>query len=210
MLNQEDNALFTQVGPGTPMGEMLRRYWQPVQCTEFVTGKPQRLKILGENLVAFRDTDGRVGILERQCPHRLADMWFGRNENNGLTCAYHGWAYDPAGKIVDVKEHDAGKYSQAFDSANHDLEPLPNLASYNGIIFGSLSRNVPPLDEYLGEIRFFLDLVILSTSSGSFGVPLILQGFCGAGLVLLHVLLADAAVLGFVARHVPVKQERRG
>ena len=86
-------------------------------------------------------------------------------------CAYHGWAYDASGKIVDVKEQPAGKYAPAFGSFNHDLEPIAKLASYNGIVFGSMSANVPPLDEYLGEIRFLLDLVMEQGPQGMEFLP---------------------------------------
>jgi hypothetical protein len=87
MLTAEDNALLTQVGPGTPMGDLLRRYWIPVLLSNEVAepdGPPVR--ILGEDLVAFRDTEGRVGVFRQACPHRGASMFFGRNEENGLRC----------------------------------------------------------------------------------------------------------------------------
>lgn len=104
MLSREENALISQTGPGTPMGELLRRFWLPALLSEELEpdGEPVRLMIMNEPLVAFRDTSGKVGILERQCPHRLADMWFGRNEQNGLACAYHGWKFDVDGACVDM------------------------------------------------------------------------------------------------------------
>lgn len=104
MLTREENELICRTGPGTPMGELLRRFWMPAALSDELEpdGEPLRLMIMGEPLVAFRDTSGKVGILERQCPHRLADMWFGRNEENGLACAYHGWKFDTAGNCVDM------------------------------------------------------------------------------------------------------------
>jgi nitrite reductase/ring-hydroxylating ferredoxin subunit len=105
MLTQEDNELVCRTGPGTIMGDLFRRFWLPALLMKDLPEpdcEPVRLKILGENLVAFRDTNGKVGILDRRCPHRLADLWFGRNENAGLTCAYHGWKFDVAGKCVEM------------------------------------------------------------------------------------------------------------
>jgi len=102
MLSREESELICRTGPGTPMGDLLRRFWMPAALSEELEadGEPLRLMIMSEPLVAFRDTSGKVGVLERQCPHRLADMWFGRNEQNGLACAYHGWKFDTAGACV--------------------------------------------------------------------------------------------------------------
>jgi nitrite reductase/ring-hydroxylating ferredoxin subunit len=104
MLNKEDNALLTRVGPGTPMGEVMRRYWMPVLLSWELPAPdcpPIRVRLLGENLVAFRDTQGRVGMLDELCPHRCASLWLGRNEENGLRCVYHGWKFDTEGNCVD-------------------------------------------------------------------------------------------------------------
>jgi phthalate 4,5-dioxygenase oxygenase subunit len=111
MLNAEDNALLTRVGPGTRMGSLLRQYWQPVLYTaELPTpdSPPLRVRILGEDLVAFRDTAGRVGLVGAKCPHRGADLFFGRNEEHGLRCVYHGWKFDADGKCVDMPSEPAG------------------------------------------------------------------------------------------------------
>jgi phenylpropionate dioxygenase-like ring-hydroxylating dioxygenase large terminal subunit len=104
MLSKEENELITHTGPGTPMGEVFRRFWLPAVLSHELEadGSPLRLKLLGEEMVAFRNTGGQVGVLERQCPHRLADMWFGRNEDSGLACAYHGWKFDIAGNCIEM------------------------------------------------------------------------------------------------------------
>ena len=105
MLSTNDNALLTRVGPGTLMGELMRRFWLPALLEEEVAipdGAPVRLRLLGEDLVAFRDTQGRVGIVEARCAHRRAGLFFGRNEEGGLRCAYHGWKYDVTGQCVDL------------------------------------------------------------------------------------------------------------
>src|SRR3954468_13444575 len=105
MLSAQDNELLTRVGPGTPMGELLRRYWTPaLLVSEAPTpdGDPVRVRLLGENLVAFRDTNGRVGLVGENCPHRGASLYFGRNEECGLRCPYHGWKFDADGACVDM------------------------------------------------------------------------------------------------------------
>ena len=105
MLSAEENALLTQVGPGSPMGELARRFWIPILLADELPAPdcdPVRVRILGEDLVAFKDTQGRIGLLEAWCQHRGADLFFGRNEQSGLRCVYHGWKYDVDGTCVDV------------------------------------------------------------------------------------------------------------
>ncbi|MDA1174898.1 MAG: Rieske 2Fe-2S domain-containing protein, partial [Chloroflexi bacterium] len=105
MLSVADNEKLTKVGPGTPMGNLMRRYWQPVLLAREVAdndGDPIRVRILGEELVAFRDTSGRVGLISEWCPHRLTSMFLGRNEEDGLRCVYHGWKFDVTGSCVDM------------------------------------------------------------------------------------------------------------
>ena len=97
MLTREENQLVTCVGRGTPMGEVMRRYWMPALLADQLPSPdcpPVRVKLLGEELVAFRDSQGRVGLLEEFCPHRRASLFLGRNEENGLRCVYHGWKFD--------------------------------------------------------------------------------------------------------------------
>jgi len=104
MLSKEENQRVTRVGPGTPMGETLRRYWMPALLAWELPAPdcpPVRLRLLGEDLVAFRATDGTIGLLEEFCPHRGASLWLGRNEENGLRCVYHGWKFDVSGQCVD-------------------------------------------------------------------------------------------------------------
>lgn len=105
MLSREDNQLLTRVGPGTPMGNLFRRFWLPAALASELAepdGSPVRLRILGEDLLAFRDTAGRVGIVEAYCSHRLAPLYFGRNEKMGIRCPYHGWKFDLTGACVEV------------------------------------------------------------------------------------------------------------
>lgn len=105
MLSAEENDLLTRVGAGTPMGALIRRYWLPALLSEELPNPdsaPVRVRLLGEQLVAFRDTEGRVGLLEEHCPHRQASLALGRNEESGLRCIYHGWKYDVGGQCVDM------------------------------------------------------------------------------------------------------------
>ena len=104
MLSREDNERLTQVAAGTPMGTLLRRYWMPALLSSELKadGAPVRVRLLGEQLVAFRDSAGRVGLLEEFCAHRRASLFLGRNEQCGLRCVYHGWKYDIEGRIVDM------------------------------------------------------------------------------------------------------------
>ena len=105
MLTAAENERITRVGPGTPMGAVMRRYWQPVALARELPendGPPIRVRLLGEDLIAFRDTDGKVGLVDAFCPHRRAPMFFGRNEECGLRCVYHGWKFDRDGKCVDM------------------------------------------------------------------------------------------------------------
>src|SRR5256886_14961309 len=105
MLPREENDLLTQVGPGKPMGELMRRYWIPALLSSEIAerdGAPVRVRLLGEDLVAFRDSQGRVGLLDEHCSHRGTSLFFGRNEECGLRCIYHGWKYDIHGNILDT------------------------------------------------------------------------------------------------------------
>ncbi|HEU0166654.1 MAG TPA: Rieske 2Fe-2S domain-containing protein [Chloroflexota bacterium] len=110
MLSQEDNDILSRVGPGTPMGELMRHYWIPAALSsELLTpdGDPMRLRILGENLIAFRTTSGKVGVVQNHCPHRGASLFFARNEEDGLRCVYHGWKFDVNGQCVDMPNEPA-------------------------------------------------------------------------------------------------------
>ena len=105
MLTAQDNELLTRVGPGTPMGELFRRFWLPALLSEEIAERdcaPVRLRILCEDLLAFRDSDGRAGIVEPYCAHRGAPLFFGRNEERGIRCPYHGWKFNVDGECVDV------------------------------------------------------------------------------------------------------------
>jgi len=105
VLRKEQNDLLTQTGPGTDCGKLFRSYWLPALLAEELPENdcpPVRVKLLSERLLAFRDSDGRLGLIDEFCAHRGVSLWFGRNEEKGLRCPYHGWKYDVTGQCIDV------------------------------------------------------------------------------------------------------------
>jgi phthalate 4,5-dioxygenase len=143
MLSKEDNELLCRVGPGTPMGNLFRQYWLPAMKTDELPvpdGAPLRLKLLGEELIAFRTTSGEVGVIQNACPHRGASLFFGRNEEEGLRCVYHGWKFDVSGACVDMPSEPA---ESNFRSKVHAR--AYRTQERNGIIWAYMgSREVPP------------------------------------------------------------------
>jgi phenylpropionate dioxygenase-like ring-hydroxylating dioxygenase large terminal subunit len=110
MLTKEQNDTLTHIGVGTPMGEMMRRYWIPALLDSELPepdGEPRTIFLLGEELVAFRQTDGQIGVVGARCAHRRAHLFFGRNEDCGLRCVYHGWKYDLNGQCIDMPNEPA-------------------------------------------------------------------------------------------------------
>ncbi|UTM45739.1 Rieske 2Fe-2S domain-containing protein [Glutamicibacter mysorens] len=125
MLTQEQNTLLTQTGPGTPMGRLFRQYWFPALLAEELPEAdcpPVRVGLLGEKLIAFRDSDGRLGLLDEFCAHRTASLYFGRNEEGGLRCAYHGWKYDVEGNLTDMpSEPEGSKFACRIKQKSYPL-----------------------------------------------------------------------------------------
>src|SRR5437588_10079320 len=110
MLSKEENELLCRVGPGTPMGDLMRQYWLPAMLSSELPSPdsdPLRVMLLGEQLIAFRDSNGKVGLLADNCPHRGASLFFGRNEEAGLRCVYHGWKFSVDGTCVDMPNEPA-------------------------------------------------------------------------------------------------------
>ncbi|HEY4339397.1 MAG TPA: Rieske 2Fe-2S domain-containing protein, partial [Steroidobacteraceae bacterium] len=116
------NETLAQVGPGTPCGELLRRYWQPVALADTVHSVPRKVRILGEDLVLFRDRKGRAGLLYPRCMHRGTSLYYGRVEEDGIRCCYHGWLFDVEGRCLDQPcEPDHGRHR---DSARQPWYPV--------------------------------------------------------------------------------------
>jgi phthalate 4,5-dioxygenase len=148
MLSREENERLTQVGAGTPMGDMLRRYWIPACMAEELAepgGPPRRLRLLGEDLVAFRGADGTVGIMDELCPHRRASLALGRNDDNALTCLYHGWRIAADGRIVDMPSEPEG--STFKDRLRHVAYPVAEAGSFVWVYLGP-PDTAPPLPSY--------------------------------------------------------------
>ena len=123
MLSTEQNDLITRTGPDTPAGKLMRRYWQPAALVdEFAGNRPIKpVRLLGEDLVMFRDGQGRYGLIERGCPHRGTDLAYGRLEDGGLRCAFHGWLFDVDRPVPG----DAGRARGQPDVRQHQAEGLP-------------------------------------------------------------------------------------
>src|SRR5581483_5476490 len=108
-MRRKDSEDLVRVGPGTVMGNLMRQYWLPAAMSSELKadGEPMRLMLLGEKLIAFRDSHGRVGVMDHKCPHRCASLFLGRNEEGGLRCVYHGWKFDVEGNCVDMPNEPA-------------------------------------------------------------------------------------------------------
>lgn len=148
MLKQEVNELLTRTGPGTPMGDLFRQYWIPALLAEELPENdcpPVRVKLLSERLVAFRDTTGRYGLIDEFCAHRGASLWFGRSEEGGLRCSYHGFKYDVTGQCVDVpSEPPGGTFSKRIKLTSY---PLLKVGEVLWTYMGSPARQ-PPAPEF--------------------------------------------------------------
>jgi 5,5'-dehydrodivanillate O-demethylase oxygenase subunit len=139
-----DNELLTRVGPGAPMGEVLRRYWHPIAAvTEFDARATKPIRLLGEDLVLYRDRSGAYGLLERHCPHRRADLSFGFVEDRGLRCSYHGWQFDEHGACLSQPFEDGMHDNRRFrESIKVRAYPVYELA---GLLFAYLGPSPAPV-----------------------------------------------------------------
>lgn len=130
MLNTKDNETICRVGPGTPMGVLMRRYWHPV-CTSAQLAKPDapplRVRLLGEDYVAFRDSEGRVGMLDELCMHRGASLALGRVEEGGLRCLYHGWKFNVSGAVMETPNHADPKYRERMKAPAYPVQEAGGL-----------------------------------------------------------------------------------
>jgi phenylpropionate dioxygenase-like ring-hydroxylating dioxygenase large terminal subunit len=141
MLSQELNDTITRVGPGTPAGGVLRRYWQPAALSDELTGKRPvaPVRLLGEDLVLFRDEEGKLGLIGRRCPHRGVDLCYGRLEDNGLRCPFHGWHFNRDGQCVEQPGEPEG--SRMHEKIKTAAYPV---IEKNGIIFAYMGPGEPP------------------------------------------------------------------
>ena len=148
MLRKEQSDLLTQTGPGTPMGRMFRSYWIPALLADELPENdcpPVRVKLLSERLVAFRDTRGQYGLMDEFCAHRGVSLWFGRNEECGLRCAYHGWKYDVTGQCLEIpSEPEASRFAKKIKLRSY---PLVERGGVLWTYMGPLEAQ-PPLPEW--------------------------------------------------------------
>ena len=150
MLKQEINDLLTQTGPGKPMGALFRQYWLPVLLAEELPENdcaPVRVKLLGELMIAFRDTEGRYGLIDEFCAHRGVSLWFGRNEESGLRCPYHGWKYDVSGQCVEIPSEPDERGSSLCAKIKLTSYPLVKLGDVLWTYMGDPAKT-PDLPEW--------------------------------------------------------------
>jgi 5,5'-dehydrodivanillate O-demethylase oxygenase subunit len=140
MLSQEENELFTRIGPGTKMGEVLRRYWHPVGLAEHITKKPKRIKVLGEELVLYRGESGTPVLMQLRCAHRSLALDYGRVEGDSLRCPYHGWLYDKSGQcLAQPAEPEGSGFKDKIKLKSYPTQEL------SGIVYGYLGPAPAPL-----------------------------------------------------------------
>ena len=168
MLTQEENELLCRVEGPAPMGQMMRRQWTPVCLIEEVTepdGTPVKARVFGEDLVVFRDTEGRVGVMDEYCPHRRASLVFGRNENCGLRCLYHGWKMDVKGNVVEMVSEPAA--SVMTQKVKHRAYPVQEWGgfvwAYMGADHGSATMPAfrPPAWAPTADVKVTIAKVLL-------------------------------------------------
>jgi phenylpropionate dioxygenase-like ring-hydroxylating dioxygenase large terminal subunit len=167
MLKHEENELICRVGPGTPMGNFMREYWVPAMLSSEVPtpdADPLRVMLLGEQLIGFRDTNGQVGLLQNHCPHRGASLFFGRNEEAGLRCVYHGWKFDVAGRCIDMPN----------EPAESDFKAKVQAVAYpcqerGGVVWTYMGsrQTPPPLPDLEGNMQPNADQFVRATQLNS-------------------------------------------
>ncbi|MGH8059765.1 MAG: Rieske 2Fe-2S domain-containing protein, partial [Candidatus Entotheonellia bacterium] len=141
MLNVKENERLTRVGPGTPMGELMRRYWQPIAAAVELDDDPVKpVRLLGESLVLYRDRKGRLGLIGDTCPHRRMSLLYGVPEEEGLRCAYHGWMFNKTGQCIEMPaEAPDSTFPRKVKTTAYPVEELC------GLIFAYLGPEPAPL-----------------------------------------------------------------
>jgi phthalate 4,5-dioxygenase len=175
MVTEAENQLLTRTGPGTPGGDWMRQYWQPIAVAEEIPmgGRPMPLRVLSENLVLFRDEDGKLGLLQRHCPHRCSDLSFGRIEDGGLRCLYHGWLFDVKGNCIEQPgEPPESKFKDEVKAIAYPVRET------GGLIFAYMGKGEPPAfpdyepfrygDEHRVSRRFMINCNYLQALEGGF------------------------------------------
>jgi 5,5'-dehydrodivanillate O-demethylase len=149
MLSQEENELFTRIGPGTKMGEVLRRYWHPVGFSETITNKPKRVKVLGEELVLYRGESGTPVLMQLRCAHRSIALDHGRVEGDNLRCPYHGWLYDKAGHCLEQPaEPEGSSFKEKIRLRNYRSQEV------SGLVFAYMGPDPVPVLPLYDALRW--------------------------------------------------------
>ena len=158
MLTQEQNERLTRVGPGTPMGELMRRYWHPISASADLSEDTptKEVRLLGEDLVLFRNTSGKVGLIEPSCAHRKANLSYGIPEPDGIRCAYHGWLYDETGQCIEQpSEPEGSRFKEKVKLKAYPVqelgglvfaymgpEPIPLLPRWDALVWENVTRSI--------------------------------------------------------------------
>ena len=153
MLSIKENETLTQVGPGTPMGQLMRRYWHPIAATGELAERPtKQVRLLGEDLVLYQDKSGALGLIDRLCAHRRVDLSYGIPEEHGLRCMYHGWVYDETGQCIEQPfeetVHPDGRFKEKVKLAGYPVEEL------GGLIFAYMGPQPAPLLPRWGQLTW--------------------------------------------------------
>ena len=160
MLNEETNERFARVGPGTPMGELLRRYWMPIAAvSEFDQPGVKAMRLLGEDLVLYRDLGGNFGLVDRHCPHRRADLSYGFVEECGIRCNYHGWRFDASGRCLEQPFEDVATDGHYKDKVRITSYPVETKAGLIWAYFGPAPAPLVPTWEPFTWKNGFVQIV---------------------------------------------------
>ena len=145
----KSDETISQTGPGTPCGEYLRRYWHPVALTSEVSTTPLQIRILGEDLVIFKTTENKIGLVHKNCPHRRASLVYGKCEKKGIRCCYHGWLFAPDGEILETPGEDPDSKQAAKLRETFKLGAYP-VVEFKGLIFAYMgpTENIPEFPHY--------------------------------------------------------------
>jgi phthalate 4,5-dioxygenase oxygenase subunit len=184
VLTAEENDALTQVGPDTPMGRMMRRFWMPIAASKQVVadGDPLRAMLFGENFVVFRSTDGTVGVLEEFCMHRRVSLALGRNEKGGLRCLFHGWKFAPDGEILETPNHCNERFREKVRA------PAFPCREAGGLVWTYIGP--PQLEPEFQQFRFFEgpdeNRVVIRVDSDSNYLQLFEGGTDSSHVAILH------------------------
>jgi phthalate 4,5-dioxygenase len=185
MLKETDGQLLTQVRKGTPLGEMMRRYWHPIALSEQVAepdGTPLRTKLLGERFVVFRDTEGKVGVLDEMCMHRGVSLALGRNEEGGLRCVYHGWKFAVDGTILETPNHADCRYRERMKAPAYPVREQSGLIwTYIGPV-----ELQPPFREFEYDTVPPENRVVFRSNTKACWLPLWEGGLDSSHVGILH------------------------